>query len=262
MPDAQRGPVHPLTDLSAALGFLTVLPVGREWSEDHPPRPVPWYPWVGWLLGAVVLIPLYAHVHYRGGIVGMAALLAAAVIVAMWGALTRLLHWDGVADAFDGILGGSTPARRLEIMRDSRVGAFGVTAITLTVFLQVSAISVAIERGSLWVLLAAPVLGRLAASMAAWSLPSARPDGLGNSARRSPGFYGWIVAGAAFGCLAVLLVLGASPLSWSITMGAGLLAAVALPRILARPVGGMTGDLLGATVLLTELCVLIAGAVT
>ncbi len=64
-------------------------------------------------------------------------MLVGAAVIAAWALLTRFLHWDGLADTTDGLLGGSTPERRLEIMRDSRVGSFGVTAIVMVALLQV-----------------------------------------------------------------------------------------------------------------------------
>jgi adenosylcobinamide-GDP ribazoletransferase len=193
--------------------------------------------------------------------VGTKALMCAAVVVAAWALLTRFLHWDGLADAADGLWGGHTPARRLEIMRDSRIGSFGAIAIVVAALLQFASAALLVERGALWVLVAAPVLGRLAAALAAWRLPSARNQGLGLTAMGVPGPYDSVVAGAAVLALFALVALGAAPYAVLVVLAAGLLAGILVPRALARPVGGMTGDLFGATVLVVETVVLLIGAV-
>ncbi len=259
-PASRRVPPRPLRDFAAAIGFLTLLPVGRRWPDDGQPRFVGWYPWVGWLLGGLVAGPVWA-LSLQGSIVGTKALMCAAVVVAAWALLTRFLHWDGLADAADGVWGGHTPERRLEIMRDSRIGSFGAAAMLMAALLQVTAAALLIERGALWVIVAAPVLARLAAALAAWQLPSARNQGLGLTAMGSPGPYDVVVAATATLALSALVPLGAAPYAVLVVLAAGLLAGILVPRALARPVGGMTGDLFGATVLVVETVVLLIGAV-
>jgi adenosylcobinamide-GDP ribazoletransferase len=263
MPESapHRPSPRPLQDFAAAVGFLTLLPIGRRWPDDRQPRSVGWYPWVGWLLGGLVTAPLWALTRLQGPIAGTKALMCAAVVVAAWALLTRFLHWDGLADAADGLWGGHTPASRLEIMRDSRIGSFGAVAVVMTALLQVAAAALLVERGALWVLVAAPVLGRLAAALAAWQLPSARNEGLGLTAMGPPGPYDALVAAMAVLALLALVPLGAPALAFLVALTAGLLAGILVPRALARPVGGMTGDLFGATVILVETVVLLIGAV-
>jgi adenosylcobinamide-GDP ribazoletransferase len=259
-PPANRTPPRPLTDLAAAIGFLTLLPIGLDWPDDRLPRSVGWYAWVGWLLGGVVALPVWALTRFRGPITGTRALMLAACAVAAWALLTRFLHWDGLADAFDGLWGGRTPERRLEIMRDSRIGSYGAVAMVVTALLQVAAAAVLIEKGALWVLVAAPVLGRFAASLAAWRLPNARVNGLGLSAMGAPGTYDGVVAVAGALALLSFLALGAPPLAFGTVAAVGLVATMLVPRALASGVGWLTGDLFGATVLIVETCVLLAGA--
>ncbi len=254
------GPPNPVRDLGAAIGFLTIVPVGRVW-EGLRPRAVGWYAWVGWLLGGVVALPLWAAADGLGAPAEGRALLFGALVVAAWALLTRSLHWDGLADTFDGILGGQTPERRLEIMRDSRVGSFGATAIVVVALVEVAAAAVCVNGGSLWVLVAAPVLGRFAASNAAWTLPAARRDGLGLTAIERPEGYDVTVGIVAVLALAVFALGGAqNVLPLALTCVVGLVAAFVVPRVLAGRVGGMTGDLFGATVLLVEAIVLVTGA--
>jgi len=260
-PTSQRPAPRPIEDFAAAIGFLTLLPVGREWPKDRVPRSVGWYPWVGWVLGGLAALPLWLLTRSYGPLSGSRALLAAACVVALWALLTRFLHWDGLADSFDGLWGGNTRDRRLEIMRDSRIGSFGAASMLMTGLVQVAAATVVIERGAWWVLVAAPVIGRFAAALAAWELPSARTEGLGLTAMGAPGLYERLVAGTAGLALLAFVLLGLSTHTFIIVGAIGFIVGMLIPRALARPVGGMTGDLFGATVLLVEVCVLLVGAV-
>jgi adenosylcobinamide-GDP ribazoletransferase len=253
--------VRPLRDFAAAIGFLTLLPLGRTWPEGRMPRSVGWYAWVGWLLAAVAVLPLALVRRYLGAPDVLHALLYAVLIVGLWALLTRFLHWDGLADTFDGVWGGSTPQRRLEIMRDSRVGAFGVVAMLLTALVQIACVALLVTRGALWPLLVAPVVARFCASLAAWELPMARPDGLGAAVAGPAGAYERVVAGAALVGLLVCVALGTAWPQFVIVAAAGIVAGLVLPRALSKPVGGMTGDILGATVLLVETIVLLTAAI-
>jgi adenosylcobinamide-GDP ribazoletransferase len=252
--------VRPLRDLALAIGFLTAIPVGREWPEGGAPEAVGFYAWVGFILGAEAwLVAWLLQLRGAGTALG---LLAAAAIVTAWAITTRMLHWDGLGDTADGLWGAREPARRLEIMRDSRVGSFGATAIVLVALLEVAAVAAVLAARQPWVLVLAPVLGRGAASLAAWTLPPARTEGLGAATMCRPGAYAVLATALALLALLVLGHLaGAARLPFFATLGIGLVSAVVLPRILAKRVGGMTGDLLGATILGVEVIVLIAGAV-
>jgi len=255
-------PARPLTDFGAAIGFLTLLPCGRTWPEGKPPRSVGWYGWVGWILGALALLPL-TLLRARGVDLHATvnALLASVLVVAGWALLTRFLHWDGLADSFDGIWGGHTPERRLEIMRDSHIGAFGVISIVLVALVQVACVTLLISRGELWPLLAVPVAARFSLSLAAWELPAARTDGLGRTAMGQAGVYERLVAGAALFALLVVMSLGATSHQFVFVVGAGVISGLVVPRMLSKPVGGMTGDLFGATVLIIETIVLLTAVV-
>jgi adenosylcobinamide-GDP ribazoletransferase len=260
---APRQPVRPLRDLAAAVGLLTVVPVGGSWPDGRPPRAVGWYGAVGWLLAACAFVPLwfYARGSAAAPVPTVRALLFAVLVVGGWALLTRFLHWDGLADTVDGIGGGSTPERRLEIMRDSHIGAFGAVAIGLVALVQVASVALLISRGVLWPLLVAPVVARFSVSLASWELPAARPDGLGRAVIGTAGLHEKIVAAVALLALLACLFLGATQRQFVFVSGAGIVAGIAVPRLLSKQVGGMTGDLFGATVLLVETAVLLMGAV-
>jgi len=256
---AARPRPRPLVDLAAAIGFLTLLPVGRRWPDGVRPRSVGFYPWVGWLLGALAVVPLAAAASLASASAPVSTALIAALVMTVWALLTRFMHWDGLADTFDGIWGGSTRERRLEIMRDSRIGSFGAAAMVMTALVQVTALAACLERGLLWPVLAAPVIGRAAVSLAAWTMPAARAEGLGLSSVEQPGRYElvvWLLALLPFAFAGPDL----SPAGAVVLLGVVLGGVIGIPRLLSRPVGGLTGDIMGATVVLTETLVLVMGA--
>jgi adenosylcobinamide-GDP ribazoletransferase len=197
--------------------------------------------------------------------------------------LTGGLHLDGLMDTADGVLGGRTPPRRLEIMRDSRVGAFGVAAAGLALLAQYACLVELAPLPRLIALALALALGRWAMVLAMGAFPSARSDGLGASFAEGDELWPPIVAtvlavGAAVA--AALVWASASPIAWPagqlsgelppppvdpaivgwlLGLGAMALAlAVALVggRWLAGRLGGLTGDTYGALCVVAETAVL------
>ena len=238
-----------MNSLRTALSFLTVLPVGAGRAPAEGLGRA-WYPAVGLLLGLV------AAGAFRLGAALTTPVLGAVAAVAVLAGLTGALHLDGLADAADGLLGGATRERRLEIMRDPRVGSFGVVATALVLLGDVAALSGLSPWTALAALLTACALGRLAMVAVLLWLPYARQGGLGTAA----------VGGRSLPDLAGALVAGAVPLAldwrhW--LLAAGLVAASAAGAgALARSrVGGATGDVYGAVVEVGQLAALTAFAV-
>lgn len=242
-----------LRDVLTAFRLLTVVPIGRTEGTGASR----YFPLVGYLFGGVSL--LLAWGAARVGLQeGTGALLTATVIVSAGALLSGLLHWDGLADCADGLGVRGGPGRALAAMKVSGIGAFGVVAVVFVSLLQVAAVAVIVESGALWTLAAAPVLGRLSASFALGLREPARSDGLG--AR-----YAGRISAAAL----VLLVVQVLPLVWwtgrlepALTLATfgGVLAAFFAPEPFVRRLGGVTGDVLGASILLTETAVLLLGA--
>jgi adenosylcobinamide-GDP ribazoletransferase len=228
--------------------FLTRVPLGRAVDVDG--RAVaaaaPLFPLVGALVGLAGGIVADALAGPLPAVV--AAVLALGVVVAVTGAM----HVDALADTADA-LGGTTVERRLEIMRDHAVGAFGATAIALAVVLTVALASELAAAGSAaaaWA--AAAALGRWAALPAAWLLPYARTDGSGLPLRVS-GLA--VVAGLALAGAVAFVALGLDAF-WPLAAA----VAVAGVAVVAcrRWIGGVTGDTLGATMQVAELAALTA----
>ncbi len=153
--------------------------VARGWP--HSSRG--WFPAIGGLIG----LAGYTVVKFAEtlGVVHRAPYVVGATVIVLWALLTRMLHWDGLADVADGYWGSSDPERRLEIMSDSHTGAFGATAVALVAVLEIAALGTFLEYHQ-YPVFAVPVFARLAATAAAWLGKPARPGGLGSLCHRSP----------------------------------------------------------------------------
>ncbi|HLF04443.1 MAG TPA: adenosylcobinamide-GDP ribazoletransferase [Dehalococcoidia bacterium] len=238
----------------AALSFLTVCPaLGRRApAQREISNSRAWYPVVGLLLGLTL-----AGVQ-AGASVVFPAYLTAALLVAVLVAVTRGLHLDGFMDVCDGLFGGYTPERRLDIMRDSHVGAFavvgGVTLLLLKYGALLSLLTLP-SLGQVWVLLLFPVLSRWAMVVALGAFPYVRREGLGSpfhqgSARWATALAAVVVlvAGALLGGIGgVAMLAGVSVLAWC------------LGWVMSRMLGGLTGDTYGAINEVAEVAVLMAG---
>ena len=229
-----------------AVQFLTRLPTprGLPFTPDAPVRATRWFPLVGHLVGGLCALVWLATGRLWPP--SVAALLAVGAGVLATGAF----HEDGLADTADGLGGGSTPERRLLIMKDSRLGAYGAVALVLGLGVRVAALAaLSPGRGAL-ALVVAHGAARAAAVLVMALTPyvgdtegaKGRPAG----ARPTPGET-WLAGVLGFAPLALLPPV-------ALALGA-LLAATAtlwLVRTARRLVGGHTGDVLGAVEQLVE----------
>jgi adenosylcobinamide-GDP ribazoletransferase len=178
--------------------------------------------------------------------------------------LTGALHEDGLADVADGFGGGESREVKLAIMRDSRIGSYGVLALFFALVLKVFAIASVVVGTSIWgglaAIVASAALSRAASAGLLHVLPPARRDGLSFEAGR-PGRS--TVLQAAGLAVAVSLVF-----LWPYSLALGLLllplaaaAGLAMTAWLAdRQIGGQTGDVAGAAQVVSEVLVLLAAA--
>ncbi len=212
------------------------------------------YPLIGLLVGGLaggmlmLMSGLYLH-PLACAFIG----LAAGVLV------TGGLHEDGLADVADGFGGGSDRDSKLRIMRDSRIGAYGVLALVFSVGIRVSILAGLPGPGLAAVsLLSAAVLSRAVLPVIMVFLPLARTDGLAASAGR-----GSVPAMALALVIGVVLAWPLMGLTGAIVGGLGALAAAGSVGLIAqRQIGGYTGDVLGTTQQVAEITVLIiAGAI-
>jgi len=235
-------------DVAEALALLTRLPVPAV-TAPRGARAA----WAWPLAGAAVAV-IAGLVGWAALALGLAAPLAAGLILATQIAVTGALHEDGLADTADGLWGGHDPARRLEIMKDSRIGAYGVLALVLSLGLRWLALAAIVEAGGLFApLIAAAVLSRAPMAVLMAAMPNARGAGLAASVGRPA---------QDTASLAALLALAlAFPLiGWGLLASVfwAALATIALAALAKDKIGGQTGDILGASQQLAEIAALMA----
>ena len=212
------------------------------------------FPIMGALLGGIA-----GGAYWLTRELGVPAFVAAALAVALLAFATGALHEDGLADTADGFGGGRTRARKLEIMRDSRIGAYGVLALVLVTLVRVGALAALDGARGFAALLAAAALARGIAALPMCVLPHARADGLGRSAGRAPAPAAAIALILGIGAaVAATLGYGFAPRAAGIAIALAMLAALFVSLLALRHIGGTTGDVLGATVLAAEAAALTA----
>jgi adenosylcobinamide-GDP ribazoletransferase len=231
---------------AAAVAFLTRIPVGRVVVLDAPDlaRGVVAFPIVGALIGAAAVgagSVLSDHVPPT-----VAGVLALTVAVALTGAL----HLDGLADTADAI-GGSSPDAALAIMRDPRVGSFGVAAVAVLLLIEANALAVLVAEQRIAPVVASFALARAVGPLIAAALPYARP---GPGLARSVAGRVRALAAASVGVVVVFAL--ATQRAPALTACAAV-CAVAVAAFSRRRFGGATGDTLGAAVAVTEAACLV-----
>ena len=237
-------------DIPLALVLLTRLPLLR--LPDHvfarQARAVWAFPVVGLVVGGLACAV--------GGVLlalSVSPFISAVLVVGALIMATGAMHEDGLADTFDGLWGGFTPERRLEIMKDSHIGTYGVLALIGAQLIRISAIAALLSEGAFWAILTACVLSRAIMPVLMTALPNARQSGLSHSVGTpnemtvtlSLGLaivIGLLLAGTQFLLPAICAAV--------VIFGLGLLA--------KKKIGGQTGDILGASQQLAEITFLIA----
>ena len=241
-----------LTYFLVAVQFLTRIPVpsfasfGSDWLD----RSTKYFPLVGGLVGAISALVLWGASQVWPPMI--AALLAViAGIIA-----TGCFHEDGLADTADGLGGGLTRERRLEIMKDSRIGTYGAVALLAVLALKVTAIAALDVASAIGGLIAAHAAARLAAVVTISSLPyagdleAAKVKPLSTSITQRE-----LLVAAAFGLAPTFLV---DPACFVIGLAGGAIPALLLAYQSKRLIGGYTGDVLGAIEQVFEIGFLLA----
>ena len=237
----------PLWPLGEALRFLTILPIGGlpPASEATIARAIAVFPLAGAVIGALLV---------GVGLIGGALWddwARAVIIVVAWAIITAGLHLDGLSDTFDAVLSWRSRERKLEIMKDSRIGAMGAIALIAILSLKIALIHSA-GAGWLRAIVLAPVLGRWADTYGIFWFPPARAGGLGREFQSRVGRTDFIIGSGI--ALALALALGgtrgivALALTWVVAQVLGMWW--------ARDLGGLTGDTYGALCEIAEVVAL------
>jgi adenosylcobinamide-GDP ribazoletransferase len=241
--------------LLRALGFLSVLPLGRlaHFEKENIPAALAAFPLAGALLGALL------GLAWHGAAIIFPEHIAAAALVLAWVLLTRAFHLDGLADCADGLGGGYAQERRLQIMKDPHIGVFGAAAIMCALLLKAACLldlkplqplvlmplcPVVLQR----VLTLAMVLSaaRFTVLIGACGARYARAPEPGLGREFIVAARVWVVLAGCLAPVMLAFVLGGA-VAWVVLAGV-VLAALLLRFVFARAIGGQTGDTLGATV--------------
>ncbi|MVA27254.1 adenosylcobinamide-GDP ribazoletransferase [Agrobacterium vitis] len=243
-------------DLARSLGFLSRLPISSRFFQNHSgemsrtPRAFP-------LAGAVIAAPAGLLLALTLGL-GASSLVAAFAAIGLQVLLTGALHEDGFADTADG-LGGSSREKALDIMKDSRVGTFGVLALVFGVGLRVTALASLVNSLSpIHVALVMIGIAAVSRALMVWhwhALPPAKPDGVAASLGKPEDntLYAALFLGLAVAVVTIAPVASFHPLA--VMLVASGAAAFAANRLVLRKLGGQTGDTLGAT---QQICEIVA----
>jgi adenosylcobinamide-GDP ribazoletransferase len=222
--------------------FLTAVPLSRDL---HTPAPdelagsMSWYPFVGILLGGVLVVIDALLTRWLTGEV------VAALLIILLVGMTRGLHQDGLADTFDGLAGGRTPANRLTIMRDPRIGAIGATGLFLSLILRYGALLSIPDALRVPVLLCMPAVGRWSMVVGAYGARYARAEG-GLAAPFLARLSARHVLTATVVVVCLMIWSFGVPPALAALFIAGLFSRL-MTNFYRRCFGGITGDTLGAT---------------
>ena len=232
--------------------FLTIFPLARNlnWEPSDVSNSRAFYPAVGLLMG-LLLVGIE-----EGSSQLFSAPMTAAFLVAAMVIITRALHLDGLMDICDGVFGGFTPERRLEIMKDSRVGAFGVAGGVVVLLLKYAAFVTLLtipEPGKVWALLLFPAISRWTMVVLLGAFPYVRTHGLGSPFHGRGIKVSTVIAGISI--LSTAILLGGFA-GLGLLIGAMVMAGI-MGLGMAKSLGGLTGDAYGATNEIIEMTVII-----
>lgn len=246
-----RGVGTTLKDLRAAATFLTRLPIGGDArSGDDLARGIPWFPVVGALVGVIVSGVYVAAAEF------VPALVAGAIAVGSGALVTGAFHEDGLADTADAFGGARDREETLRILKDPRVGTYGVVALVLGLIVRIGALGALGGVEALWILPAAHAMSR-AGAVAMLVGPVATDDGLG-AAYASVVTRAQIVRSGAAGLAIGVLCIGPAVVPAAIGVS---FVGLAVSRMARRRIGGITGDLMGCAQQVGEIVVLLVAVV-
>jgi len=239
----------PVNRFLAALQFLTIirLPWRRDVQLEELGRSTGYFPVIGLIIGLILV-----GLNWLFGLVLPSAVATALLIVSLV-VISGALHLDGFVDTCDGIAGHKTVEARWEVMRDSRVGGFGIVGVVLLLLVKYVSLSSIPGTLLLTTLVLMPVVSRWAMAYAIFTYPYARPSGLGKAFKQGtswPRFtMATIITVAVAVVLAQLVGLGIMFLIWVIT--------VVMAVYFKSKFSGLTGDNYGAINEVAEVAVLI-----
>jgi len=236
-----------------AAAFLTRIPLPIAADATAVGKAARWFPLIGAAIGVASALVAWTMTD----VMGLPASVAATLVVGLAAWLTGALHLDGLADTVDGFGGGRDRDAVLRIMRDPSIGSYGATALVMVIGLKVAAIAALLGRDdALAFVVVAPVLSRWSIAALAAALPYARPEGgLGQAVTHERDVAGPVAATA----IAAIIVLPSLGLDGLIAWAVVAVTTVWMATAAQHRIGGVTGDVFGASVEVAEASVLLCG---
>lgn len=246
----------PLVDLKLCFAALTRLRMRLEPEEAA--RPLAAAAWAFPVVGIIVGLIAAAVLQLALGI-GLTPWVAAVLAIAAELGITGALHEDGLADVADGFGGGRDREHKLAIMRDSRIGVYGVVTLVIALALRIAAIAeIGTPSLAAAALVSAAALSRASVAGVMWLGAPARTDGLGAAAGRARSEI--VALASAIAVIVAMLIAGLLPaIVAAIAATAGGLIVLDIAN---RQIGGTTGDVLGAAQQIAEIAALLAFSAT
>ncbi len=239
-------------DFITGFQFLTRIPIKAQtqWTPESFGHSVKFFPIIGGIIGLILSGFLYGAESFLGGKLPVHLMAIGLILLEI--IITGGLHCDGLMDTIDGIFSGKSRERMLEIMKDSRVGAFGAMSFCLLIFVKYSLIMDIDPTLLPLAILVMPIVGRTAVVAGITLYPYARAEGLGKAFYQSAHKYTLYVAGL---CSALLLI----PLGRLVMISGvvGIAFALLFAEYVSKRLGGLTGDVYGAIIELTEIVTLL-----
>jgi adenosylcobinamide-GDP ribazoletransferase len=243
-------------ELKTALLFSTRLPLPFPHAVTAGAAGIGEAAWALPLAGLLVGL-IGGAVYALAQRLGVPAFPAAALALTVTLAATGALHEDGLADTVDGFGGGETREQKLTIMRDARIGTYGVCALIVSIIIRAGAVaSFAHSAGAVWALLAAHGAARATMPILMFFVAPARSDGLSFTAGRPP--LESAAAAVIIGVIILVVGLGFVGAIEAIVLLAIVL--VLMGQLCAQQIGGQTGDVLGALEQAGEIVILLIAA--
>ncbi len=221
--------------------FLTIIPLPTRWTAEALPSTFAFalrcFPVVGFLLGlGLVFLDQLLEQLFSPLVLNM-------ILLSLYVGVTGGLHQDGLADTVDALAGGTTPEHRLEIFRDSHIGALGVTGLVLSLGLRYAGLMALPAGVRELALLCMPAVGRWSLVMGVWKSVYPRVEGLAASFIRNSSSVESVVATLIVG---VGLGVAFGPVPAVIVLGVGSLLVRGYVWWISKKIGGITGDILGS----------------
>ena len=231
-----------------AIQLLTRLPLGKKRQSGLSGDAVCWYAPVGMIIGVIIAV-IASLSHW----LALPPAVSALAVLIVWVGITGALHLDGLADCGDAWMGGHTPERMLEIMKDTACGVGALVVVVLVLLAKFIALSLLLQQGHWMWLVFAPVIARIVLSLIICATPYIRSDGIGASLQSSLPHQ---AIGISALLLSVVLCLISLP-AFVIATLASILAFSLIYYCFIKPLHGATGDIYGALVETTETAVLL-----